>query len=147
MPLWSKNGRELFYRTKDQRIMVANYAARGDSFIAERPRTWFGERLANLGLAANLDVAPDGKHFIVLMPAESTKLREKQSDVTLAVNFFDEVRRRVAGQARWRVSSGTVLLQWLSEILETIAHRLCHWPTFISRTRPFNSVWNLLSLC
>jgi hypothetical protein len=38
MPLWSKNGRELFYRTEDQRIMVANYTVTGDSFIAERSR-------------------------------------------------------------------------------------------------------------
>jgi hypothetical protein len=52
--------------------------------------------LANVGLAMNFDLAPDGKSFVVLMPAESPEPRETQSHVTLVVNFFDEVRRRVA---------------------------------------------------
>ena len=30
MPVWSRNGRELFYRTEDQRIMVANYTVKGE---------------------------------------------------------------------------------------------------------------------
>src|SRR5262249_21848892 len=31
MPAWSRNGHELFYRTEDQRIMVANYTVKGES--------------------------------------------------------------------------------------------------------------------
>jgi Tol biopolymer transport system component/tRNA A-37 threonylcarbamoyl transferase component Bud32 len=100
IPLWSKNGRELFYRTEDQRIMVANYTVTGDSFIAERPREWFGKRLTNIGMATNLDVAPDGKRLVVLMPAETPEAQESKSHVTLVVNFFDEVRRRIAGQVK-----------------------------------------------
>jgi hypothetical protein len=80
--------------------MVANYTVTGDSFIAERPRAWFGNRLTNLGMAANLDVAPDGKRLVVLHPAETSEARESKSHVTLVVNFFDEVRRRVGGQGR-----------------------------------------------
>jgi hypothetical protein len=43
----------------------------------------------------NFDLAPDGERFIVLIPAESPEPRETQSHVTLVVNFFDEIRRRV----------------------------------------------------
>jgi serine/threonine-protein kinase len=100
LPIWSQNGHELFYRTEDQRIMVVNYAVRGDSFVPEKPRVWFGKQLANIGLAANLDLAPDGKRFIVLMPAETGVPRLAPGHVMLTVNFFDEVRRRVAGQAK-----------------------------------------------
>jgi Tol biopolymer transport system component len=100
MPLWSRNGHELFYRTEDQRIMVANYAVKGDSFIPERSRQWYGKRIANVGNNWNLDLAPDGRRFVVLMPAESTEERESQSRVTLVMNFFDEIRRRVAEQAK-----------------------------------------------
>jgi hypothetical protein len=97
MPVWSKNGHELFYRTEDQRIMVANYIEKGESFVSNKPQLWFGKRLANVGLSPNFDLAPDGKHFVVLMAAESPEPRETQSHVTLVVNYFDEVRRRVAG--------------------------------------------------
>jgi WD40 repeat protein len=48
----------------------------------------------------NFDLASDGKRFVVLMPAEGPEPRETQSHVTLAVNFFDEVRRRVAVQGK-----------------------------------------------
>jgi hypothetical protein len=34
------------------------------------------------------------------MPAESPDPRESQSHVMLVTNFFDEVRRRVAGQTK-----------------------------------------------
>jgi serine/threonine protein kinase/Tol biopolymer transport system component len=95
MPIWSRNGRELFYRTEDQRIMVANYKVRGELFLADKPRVWFGKQLANLGLVPNFDLAPDGKRFVMLISAESPEPRETQSHVTLVLNFFDEVRRRV----------------------------------------------------
>jgi dipeptidyl aminopeptidase/acylaminoacyl peptidase len=100
MPMWSPNGHELFYRTEDQRIMVANYTVKARTFVADKPRVWFGKQLANIGLAVNLHLAPDGKRFIVLMPAESPEPLETQSHVKIAVNFFDEVRRRVAAQGK-----------------------------------------------
>jgi serine/threonine-protein kinase len=100
LPVWSRNGHELFYRTEDQRIMVANYTAKGDSFVVEKPRIWVGKPLASVGLASNYDLAPDGKRFLVLMPAEGAEPRETQHHVMLALNFFDEVRRRLAGAGK-----------------------------------------------
>src|SRR5712692_1942007 len=70
MPNWSRNGRELFHRTEDQRIMVSNYTVKGESFVADKPRVWSGRQLANLGQGRNFDLAPDGRRFVVLMPAE-----------------------------------------------------------------------------
>ena len=46
-PVWSRNGRELFFRTDDNRIMVAAYTVKGDSFVADKPRVWSEKRLAN----------------------------------------------------------------------------------------------------
>ena len=33
-PVWSRNGRELFYETPDSFIMVAEFTTKGDSFVA-----------------------------------------------------------------------------------------------------------------
>jgi hypothetical protein len=49
-------------------------------------------------LAVNFDLAPDGRRFIVLMPAETTDARERQSHMTLVANFFDQVQRV---EGRW----------------------------------------------
>jgi serine/threonine protein kinase/Tol biopolymer transport system component len=100
LPVWSRNGHELFYRTEDQRIMVANYKVQGNSFVAGKPRVWFGKQLANVGLAVNFDLAPDGKRILIVVSAESSEPRENQSHVKIATNFFEEVRRGAAGQAK-----------------------------------------------
>jgi hypothetical protein len=49
--------------------------------------------LANTGLTPNLDLAPDGKRFAVLMPLGGTEATDVQRHVTLLMNFFDEPRR------------------------------------------------------
>jgi len=100
MPSWSGNGHELFYRTEDNRIMVAKWAVKGHVFVADKPRVWSEKQLANTGVTTNLDLAPDGKRFVVLMPAEDPAPGESQNHVTLMWNFFDEIRRRVAAQGK-----------------------------------------------
>jgi Tol biopolymer transport system component len=95
MPAWSTNGRELFYRNDDSRIMVATYTVDGDTFIADKPRVWSDRRLANTGLTPLFDLAPDGKRFLVLMRPEAPDPNAAPSHVTLMINFFDELRRRV----------------------------------------------------
>ena len=99
-PVWSRNGQELFFRTEDNQIMVANYTLKGDSFVADKPRAWSDKRLANLGLFRTYDLAPDGKRIAALMPAEAPQALQAQSHVIFLENFFDEVRRRTATQAK-----------------------------------------------
>ncbi len=93
-PVWSHNGRELFFGTEDNQIMVAAYTVKGDSFVADKPRVWSEKRLASVGPAANYDLAPDGKRVAALMPAETPEGQKAQSHVIFLENFFDELRRR-----------------------------------------------------
>lgn len=95
MPVWSPARHEIFYRTEDQRLMVASYTVKNGMFVADKPRLWFRGPLANLGLTANFDLAPDGKRFAILLPAGDQGQQETRSHVTLALDLFDELRRRV----------------------------------------------------
>jgi hypothetical protein len=61
----------------------------------QMPRLWSSTSLAWAGMGVNFDLAPDGKRVAALIPAASTGPRETQSHVTLMVNFFDELRRRL----------------------------------------------------
>jgi hypothetical protein len=92
--VWSRNGRELFFRTEDGQIMVASFAVKGDSFVADTPRVWSDKRVANIGFLATYDLAPDGKRIVALMPAETPEGQKAQSHVIFLENFFDEIRRR-----------------------------------------------------
>jgi serine/threonine-protein kinase len=88
-PVWSRNGRELFYWSRGQ-IWVASYAVLGDSFRAEKPRAWSPGRVPG-GAFTGFDLHPDGKRFAVVKAAEETEARVDK--VVFITNFFDELRR------------------------------------------------------
>ena len=97
IPRWSPTRKELFYRTPDNKIMVATYTATVDAFQAEKARPWSSAQFSSaaLGDATSFDLHPDGKRFAVLMPpgrAEAPKVDR----LTFVFNFFDELRRRTA---------------------------------------------------
>ena len=94
-PVWSGNGRELFYHTEDNRIMVASYSVQSDLFVPEKPRLWSEKRTINVGTAQpTYDLTPDGKRVAVLMPAEGREVQQTPNHVVFLFNFFDELRRR-----------------------------------------------------
>ncbi len=95
-PIWSRDARKLFYQDPANRIMSAVYTANGGAFAAERPVPWSSARVLETG-DWNLDLAPDGKRFVVTaMPKADSAADAKGSvQVTFLINFFDEVRRRI----------------------------------------------------
>ena len=96
-PVWSRNGREIFFETLDNRIMVSAYTMKGDSFAADKPRMWSEQRVVGVpGAVRNFDLAPDGKRIAALMPAEAPEDQKAQNHLIFLQNFFDEVRRRTA---------------------------------------------------
>jgi hypothetical protein len=93
---WSPSGRELFFTTffAPLRIMVVPFSLEGGRFRPDQPRQWSPLAVpahASTGFW-NITMAPDGKRFAVLMPAE----QPLGNRVTFVMNFFDEVRRRTA---------------------------------------------------
>jgi serine/threonine-protein kinase len=93
-PIWSNNGRELFYETADNRIMVVDYTVSGDSFVPGKPRLWSDKQIFYPG-SVNLALAPDGKRFAVPALPEAAGPEKGSVHVTFLLNFLDELRRRV----------------------------------------------------
>jgi serine/threonine-protein kinase len=94
-PMWSRSKRELFFESSDNRIMVADYTVQGDKFVPAKPRLWSEKALANtLNIRRNVDLAPDGRHVVALMPTEGLETQPSQHHVVFLENFFDELRRR-----------------------------------------------------
>jgi Tol biopolymer transport system component len=97
-PLWSRKGRELFYETlrPDNWIMSTTFTAKADSFAADKPRLWSNAQIVAPNLLAWMaDLAPDGKRFAVIRNEEPTGEQKGSAHVTVLLNFFDELRRRV----------------------------------------------------
>jgi serine/threonine-protein kinase len=96
---WSRDGRELFYEAPDGRIMEADYTVNAESFVSGKPRLWTDRQVFYPG-SFNLDLAPDGKRFAVFGEPENAGPEKGSVHVVFLQNFFDEVRRRVAGAGK-----------------------------------------------
>jgi dipeptidyl aminopeptidase/acylaminoacyl peptidase len=96
-PIWSHTGRELFYDTfiPDHRIMATTFTVKADTFAADKPRPWSNTQIGETGGTWNLDLAQDGKRFAVFPRAESSGEQKGSVHVTVLLNFFDELRRRL----------------------------------------------------
>jgi eukaryotic-like serine/threonine-protein kinase len=93
-PAWSRDGRQLFYATLDNFVMVVDCAPGRESFSASKPRRWSETPIGNTTGFQNFDVAPEGKRIVA---APSTERDEMKGSLhlTFLVNFFDEMLRRV----------------------------------------------------
>jgi len=94
LPVWSPNGHDLLYQSGDQ-IMAVAYTAKGDRFVAEKPRVWLAKLGGfRAGFGTAWDLAPDGKRVAVVTPAETPGAPKQDHDVVMLLNCFDELRRR-----------------------------------------------------
>ncbi len=90
---WTRNGKELIYRTPDQRIMAVSYTVEGNSFKPDRPRTWAEAAIVDRGPQnRNYDLHPDGQRVAVFKVTERDD-EGKLDRATLIFNFFNELRR------------------------------------------------------
>jgi Tol biopolymer transport system component len=94
-PMWSRTSPAIFFLDNSGRLEVAAYTAKGDSFAADKPRVWGPATLARTGNAMSFDVAPDGKRFLLFPPITPSTTDSAPVQVTLLLNFFDELKRRL----------------------------------------------------
>ncbi len=88
-PVWSRNGRELFYRNGDKMMVVEIKA--GNRFSAGSPRTLFEGKFHEWRRHRSFDVTPDGQRFIMVkVPPES-----EPRHLVVILNWFDELQSLV----------------------------------------------------
>ena len=89
-PVWSRNGRELFYRQGDQMMAVTVTAGTNAQFPASHPQRLFEMRFDAGDNGPNYDVSPDGRWFVI--PRSNQALVAEELHVVL--NWFNEVSAR-----------------------------------------------------
>ncbi len=101
-PLWSHDGRQLFFLDDQSRINVADCSVTGGSFAAGKPRIWSTKSLAFMGTSYAYALAADGKRFAVVLKAEKTEQPQRNTTdrVKVVLNFAEELRRRVPPDKR-----------------------------------------------
>jgi len=93
-PLWSFDGRELFYR-RAQAMMVVAASNTGNDFSFAPPKELFTGPFSSAAGAVerSYDVSRDGR-FLMLQPADSKSARTTAS-IVVVQNFIEELKRRV----------------------------------------------------
>jgi serine/threonine-protein kinase len=104
-PMWSRGAgegrRELFYISNDRRIMVVGYTTTSDSFVPDKPVRWTDfqveppDSTPGFTRRSSVDIAPDGKRFAVLVPA-NTEVSKPSTHVRILFHFADELERKTA---------------------------------------------------
>jgi eukaryotic-like serine/threonine-protein kinase len=94
-PLWSPDGKELFYRVGTR--LVSTTVTTQPSFSLGNPvqmpiEGWiqFGQ-----GSARNYDITPDGKQFIMVYPAAQTQSPDRRAalQIQVVLNWFEELKQ------------------------------------------------------
>ncbi len=87
-PVWARSGKELFYRSGDQMMVVSVQA--DTLFRAEKPRLLFeGSYRDNFtGVTSNYDITADGQQFVMVK-------EEGTSQINVVLNWFEELKRLV----------------------------------------------------
>ena len=92
LPLWSRNGRELFFGGLDGRQMFVVPIQSGTTLVAGRPEVLFDT--AMMVGSRMYDLAPDGR-FIVIRRAEEETGSGTAPSLILVQNWFEELKRLV----------------------------------------------------
>jgi Tol biopolymer transport system component len=98
-PLWSPDGREVFYRSIDGGVMKVDVESK-PSFKLGNPSLLFPGNYAMLSPEAGQawDISPDGKRFIMMKPPEQSGASPAAGElqqINIVLNWFEELKKRV----------------------------------------------------
>ena len=97
-PAWSPDGKQLFYHHTPANQLVAVDIRTTPSFAFENPTPLPIEGTIHPVSARNYDITPDGKQFVVVLPASSSTTRSDKptpQQINVVVHWFEDLKQRV----------------------------------------------------
>ena len=100
-PLWSRDGRQLFYHQPTTNKLVVVDVQTEPSFTVGKPTPLPIEGTIHPVAQRNYDVTPDGKQLLVVLPAASARTdsaARPTQQINIVLNWFEELKARVPGR-------------------------------------------------
>ena len=95
LPIWSPNGRELFFSSLDARRMLAVPVQPGAQIVSGRAQVLFEFAIAPmLGGSRPYDIAPDGR-FLIIRSGQAEVGEGTAPQIVVVQNWFEELKRLV----------------------------------------------------
>ncbi len=90
-PIWSHDGRELFYLNGDK--LLAVNVTTNPTLLVGTPRELFSGRYdTSVTNVTSYDVSPDGRRFLRVLPPET---KQNATDIQVVINWTEELKARV----------------------------------------------------
>jgi eukaryotic-like serine/threonine-protein kinase len=93
-PLWSRDGRELFFVSPDGRQVFASAVQSGTTLAAGTPQMLFETAMFVTAGGRPYDIAPDGR-FVIIRSGQAAAGGGTASNLILVLNWFEELKRLV----------------------------------------------------
>jgi len=91
-PLWSPDGRELFYRLGNK--MMAVSVETDPAFAPGNPKLLFERQYyLEAGGARSYDVSPDGQRFLMIKEGDGAEDQRNRTELIVVENWFEELKR------------------------------------------------------
>jgi serine/threonine-protein kinase len=100
-PLWSRNGRELFYMTTagPEATLMSAPIQPGATWSAGTPTKLFSGRFffteTGIGEGRTYDVSPDGRRFLMIKEANGSDQPATSASLIVVLNWLEELKQRV----------------------------------------------------
>jgi Tol biopolymer transport system component len=94
-PVWSRDGKSLFFHQLNANQLVVVDVKTSPSFSNGNPIPIPIEGSIHPQMQRNYDVTPDGKEFLVVVPARAASGARPSTQIDVVLNWFEEVRARV----------------------------------------------------
>ncbi len=95
-PLWSPDGRELFYRNVNGRQVIAVPISTEPTLTAGAPEVLFeGAYLAATGVVRPYDLTPDGRRFVMVKVGVAAGEAAVPGEIKVVLNWTQELLERV----------------------------------------------------
>ena len=103
-PLWSRTGRELFYRNGD--AVLETLVKTDPGFRVDAPKLLFRGAYSFGGVSSSFsmtevfsrvswDISPDGKRFLMMKESSPASAGEGPRKINIVLNWFEELKQRV----------------------------------------------------
>jgi Tol biopolymer transport system component len=100
-PIWSPDGKQLFYATDDvggtSQIISVDVQTQ-PTFAAVKTTPLPVKGILSNQARGGFDITPDGKYFVVMLPRSADPRKALPAQINITLNWFDELKQHVPVQ-------------------------------------------------
>jgi hypothetical protein len=98
VPIWSHDGKQLFYVDSNAKLFAVDIQTTPAVSAGPPTELPIAGALHPIPGLRNYDITPDGKRFLVVLPAKNDATKAATAQINVVVNWFEELRQRVPMQ-------------------------------------------------